>query len=92
MDKEKITSEIKKLLGWQLQENHHLYKQFKFPDFKSALRFVNQIAEVAEELNHHPNISFTWGKVEIAIWTHTVNTVSGKDFELARKIDGIGHG
>lgn len=75
--------------GWNVVEEHHLYRIFHFPDFKSALDFVNKVGAVAEEQGHHPNICFTWGKVEISIWTHKIDGLVESDFILAAKINAI---
>ena len=73
--------------GWRVVENHHLQKEFTFPNFGEALAFVNRIAAIAEEMDHHPEITLTWGKVGVRIWTHTVNGLTRKDFQLADKIE-----
>lgn len=75
--------------GWETINNHHLAKSFAFPDFAKALEFVNCVAAVAEEENHHPDIYLAWGKVRIEIWTHAVDGLTGNDFVLAEKIDLI---
>jgi len=74
--------------GWTIVEGK-LYRRYKFPDFVSALAFVNQIGAVAEELGHHPNIAFTWGLVEITIFTHSINGLSEADYALAAKINAL---
>lgn len=79
----------KHLRGWDVIEEHHLYKTFKFPDFKTALTFTNKVGEIAEEEGHHPQISLTWGKVEIKIYTHKIQGLTESDFILAAKIDTI---
>ncbi len=66
-----------------------LLKEFKFDDFKQALDFVNNVGEIAEKLNHHPDISISYNKVKIKIYTHKVDGLTEKDFELAEKIDEI---
>ena len=76
--------------GWKVEDNHHLRKDFKFPDFVTALEFVNSIAVIAEEQQHHPDITLTWGKVSLSVWTHTLNGLSAKDIRLAESINGIG--
>ena len=85
--------EIKKHLSeindWNIIDNHHLERTFTFPDFKSALSFVNQVGELAEQESHHPKICFTWGKVEISIWTHTINGLHENDFILAAKVEEL---
>jgi 4a-hydroxytetrahydrobiopterin dehydratase len=75
--------------GWQVVEEHHITKLYKFPDFRQALAFVNQVGELAEEQRHHPNIYLAWGKVEITIWTHKIDGLTESDFILAAKIDRL---
>jgi len=74
---------------WKVVDNHHLERQFTFPDFKTALRFVNQVGTLSEEQGHHPDISLAWGKVGITIWTHKINGLTESDFILAAKIDRL---
>jgi 4a-hydroxytetrahydrobiopterin dehydratase len=88
------SDEITKLLeelanNWQVISEHHLKKEFKFPDFRTALNFTNQVAEIAEEQNHHPDIHLSWGRVEITIWTHKIDGLTESDFILAAKIENI---
>lgn len=73
--------------GWSIVEGHHLEKEYTFPDFAAALAFVNRVGAIAEEMDHHPEVTLTWGKVRIRIWTHTVNGLTRKDFQLADKIE-----
>jgi 4a-hydroxytetrahydrobiopterin dehydratase len=75
--------------GWHVLDNQRLEKQFKFPDFRRALDFVNRVGEIAEQQNHHPDIYFTWGQARIQIWTHSINGLSEGDFILAAKINGL---
>lgn len=80
---------LTQLKGWEIIENHHLLKKWKFEDFKTALSFVNKVGECAEKEGHHPNISFTWGSVGINIWTHKVEGITANDFILAYKINAL---
>jgi 4a-hydroxytetrahydrobiopterin dehydratase len=73
--------------GWQVVEQHHLTKSFSFPDFRTALNFVNQVGEIAETEGHHPDLFLAWGKVDVKIWTHKVDGLTESDFILAAKID-----
>ena len=75
--------------GWNVIEEHHITKTFKFPDFREALKFVNHVGELAEEQGHHPDISLAWGIVEITTWTHKINGLTESDFILAAKIDQL---
>jgi 4a-hydroxytetrahydrobiopterin dehydratase len=74
---------------WKIVNEHHLVRTFTFPDFKSALAFVNKVGAVAEEQGHHPDILLGWGKVEITTWTHTAEGLTESDFILAAKIDRL---
>lgn len=71
------------------EEGNTLVKEFKFPDFRSALTFVNRIGEIAEAMNHHPDIEFGWGRVKVSLTTHSEDKVTDKDRQLARAIDDI---
>ena len=75
--------------GWEVIEYHHLKKRLPFADFQSALEFVNLVGALAEGQGHHPNISFSWGFVEITIWTHKINGLHESDFILAAKINSL---
>lgn len=73
--------------GWQVIEEHHLKKEYRFKNFKEALFFINLIGAIAEEEKHHPDLYLTWGKVDVTIWTHAIDGLSESDFILASKID-----
>ena len=80
---------LEQLHQWEVVENHHLKKTFTFEDFEGALGFVNQIGEIAEEEDHHPDLHLAWGRVGVEIWTHKINGLSESDFILAAKIDAL---
>ena len=80
---------IEDIQGWEVVDGHHLHKVFRFPDFMTALGFVNRIAAVAEAHNHHPDLLLTWGKVEVTSYTHTANGLTEKDYSLAAAIDSL---
>jgi 4a-hydroxytetrahydrobiopterin dehydratase len=75
--------------GWKVINEHHVTRNFAFPDFKQALDFVNQIGALAEEQGHHPDILLTWGKVEVTLWTHKVDGLTESDFIMAAKIGNL---
>ena len=74
---------------WFVINNHHIEKEFKFPDFKTALAFTNKVGDIAEQQGHHPDILLAWGKVGVKIWTHKIDGLTESDFILAAKIDDI---
>jgi len=89
LEEKEINQHLAKLNGWQVVDLHHLLKIFLFSDFKSALAFVNQVGEIAEEENHHPDMILSWGKVVVSIWTHKIDGLHENDFILAAKIDEL---
>lgn len=74
---------------WQIVNDHHLNRHFKFKDFKTALYFVNKVGEISEQENHHPDIYLSYGKVQIDILTHKINGLTENDFILAAKVSNI---
>ena len=79
------------LLGnqWQVMEEQRLEKEFKFSDFQAALEFANKVGELAETVDHHPEIYLSWGKVKITIWTHSIGGLSDADFIFAVRADQL---
>ena len=79
-------SEVKKRLaeldGWTLEAGS-LCKEFKFANFAEAMKFMNRLALVAERLNHHPDWSNSYNKVQISLTTHSEGGLTGKDFQFA---------
>jgi 4a-hydroxytetrahydrobiopterin dehydratase len=73
--------------GWQVIDEHHLEKEFKFKNFQQALDFTNQVGALAESVDHHPEICLTWGKATITIWTHSIGGLSEADFVFAARSD-----
>ena len=83
--------QVQTLLGelddWTLEQEFHLTKLFDFPDFAMALNFVNQVGEIAEQQQHHPDIYLAWGKVRVEVWTHKIKGLTESDFILAARVD-----
>ncbi len=84
-----IHQQLPESAHWNIAHEHHLVRSYKFPDFKSALAFVNRVGALAEEQGHHPDILLGWGKVVITTWTHAVDGLTESDFILAAKIDRL---
>lgn len=74
---------------WE-EKNNALYRKFEFKDFSQAFAFMTRVALAAEKMDHHPNWSNVYNKVEISLNTHDAgDIVTDKDRELAKKIDGL---
>ena len=84
---EEIKPLISQLDGWAVVAEHHLTKTYKFPDFVTALKFVNRVGEIAEKEWHHPDMYLAWGQVRVEIWTHKINGLTESDFVFAAKAD-----
>ena len=87
-------SELTRLLeelggDWAVVEEHHLEREFPFPDFLTALEFTNRVGRLAEEQGHHPDICLAWGRVRVTIWTHKIDGLTESDFILAAKIQVV---
>jgi 4a-hydroxytetrahydrobiopterin dehydratase len=74
---------------WKLVNHHHLEREFRFPDFATALAFVNEIGAEAERQGHHPDIELAWGRVGVKLFTHKIGGLAQADFVLAAKIDRL---
>jgi len=75
--------------GWDLVEEHHLEKTYKFDNFVEALDFVNKVGAIAEEVNHHPELELGWGRAKVEIWTHKIDGLTESDFVFAAKVERI---
>jgi len=84
------TEMLKELRGWEITSKQRLCKTYDFPDFISALDWVDEIGDLAETEGHHPDLHLSWGKVRVELWTHKAGGLTENDFILAAKIDAIG--
>ena len=84
-----INVKLNKLAGWKL-ENQNIVQEYTLKDFKTALTFVNKVADAANTLDHHPDIFIhSWNKVKFTISTHSEGGLTDKDFNLAEKIEHL---
>jgi 4a-hydroxytetrahydrobiopterin dehydratase len=75
---------------WE-REDDQIARELKFADFAEAMAFANRVAEVAEELDHHPDILVHgWNRVRLSVTTHSEGGLTAGDFELARRVDALG--
>jgi 4a-hydroxytetrahydrobiopterin dehydratase len=80
--------ELDRLEGWGGTVDG-LEKTFVLADFAGSVAFVNRVAAVAEELNHHPDVAISWNKVTLRLVSHSAGGVTQSDVELARRIDPL---
>lgn len=87
---EKLKGYLSELsLNWEVIEEQKIKHTFKFKDFKEAMRFVNNVAGIAEEEGHHPDMTIVYNKVTIILWTHFIKGLHENDFILASKIEKL---
>ena len=91
MESDKVKLMLDVVSGWtkSVGEIDNIEKLFKFKNFAEAMIFVNKVAEIAEEQDHHPDIFIKWNEVTLTLWTHAINGLFENDFILAAKIDEL---
>jgi 4a-hydroxytetrahydrobiopterin dehydratase len=86
--------EIRPYLGqvsseWRVTDGKKIEREFSFGDFKEAMAFVNNVADLAEKEGHHPDFHIHYSRVTIELWTHAIDGLSENDFIMAAKIDAL---
>jgi 4a-hydroxytetrahydrobiopterin dehydratase len=83
-----IETQLDELPEWR-REGDSIKRDLKFHDFQGSVDFVNRITPPAEEMNHHPDITISWNRVELTLSTHSEGGLTQNDFELATQIDSL---
>jgi 4a-hydroxytetrahydrobiopterin dehydratase len=86
LDDDEILRRLARLPGWELA-GHAIRREYRFPDFKSALAFANTVGAKAEARDHHPDLLVQWGRVTLTLSTHDAGGLTALDFDLAAEID-----
>jgi len=90
IDPQTLDLNSKELEGWSLVEHREaIQKSFKLRSFNEAWAFMNRIALLAEKMNHHPEWSNIYNRVDITLTTHDANGVSERDIKMAEKINAF---
>lgn len=88
LDDETIARELAAVPGWE-RDADSIVKTATLGDFKEAMGYVNQVADIAEERNHHPDITIQWNKVTLTLSSHSAGGLTANDFDLARRINAL---
>jgi len=75
--------------AWQVVDGHHIRREYRFEDFRTALDFVNAVGAEAEAQGHHPDLELSWGSVVISFHTHKIDGLHEADFVMAARCDRI---
>lgn len=89
LTQEEVKRYLSQVGGWENVDNKRIRKKFKFKDFKEAIAFVNNVADLAESEGHHPDIHVHWNEVTFELWTHAIGGLHENDFILAAKIETL---
>ena len=73
--------------GWDGTVEEGIRKLYKFDDFAGSMAFVNRVATLAEDMNHHPDIGISWNQVELRIISHAKGGVTQDCLDLAERVD-----
>ena len=88
LKQEEVQKLLKEIPSWEIKDGH-VFRQFKFKNFKEAIAFVNKVGEIAENEGHHPDITINYNKVSIELFTHSIKGLSENDFIVAAKISKL---
>jgi len=84
----RIILALGQLPQWQ-REGEVITRTYEFKDFAAAMKFVNQVADLAEQAQHHPDLDIRWNRVALALTTHDAGGLTEKDFALAKQCDAL---
>jgi 4a-hydroxytetrahydrobiopterin dehydratase len=91
LEQDAIQQYLPKVPGWGVAADlKSISREFQFNDFKRAVAFVNEVADLAEFEGHHPDIAIWYNKVKLTLSTHAIEGLSENDFILAAKINQVG--
>ena len=88
LERQQVAEGLQKLTNWTLQGDQ-IERLLKFENFVDAMIFVNKVAEIAEEEEHHPDIRIVYNRVTLDLTTHDAGGLTQKDFQMARRIDSL---
>ena len=86
---EQIAALLPQTPGWLVVDNKKIQRVFVLKDFRDAMKFVNNVAEIANTEDHHPDITINYKKVTLELWTHAIGGLSENDFIVAAKINAL---
>lgn len=88
MNPDDIAQRLQSLPGWAVA-GKHIAKEFRFPDFEAGMAFVNAVADVARQEDHHPDLEVGYGRVRVAYTTHSAGGLTERDFACAARVEQL---
>ena len=89
LEESDIEDRLGRLSGWE-RKGSWIRKEYRFDDFAGSMKFVNRVAELAESVDHHPDIDIRYDRVLLGLSTHSAGGLTRRDFDLAQSIDADG--
>lgn len=86
LSEDEVRKRLAALRGWE-RAGKEIRKAYTFPDFRGSMAFVNRVAELAEKMNHHPDILVSYSRVTLTLTSHDAGGLTERDFRLAGQID-----
>jgi 4a-hydroxytetrahydrobiopterin dehydratase len=87
LEEEEIEQRTDELGDWEREGNAAIQKVFEFEDFTAAIKFVNEVAKLADRYDHHPDIDIRWNRVKLVLSTHSEGGLTARDFDVAGEIE-----
>jgi 4a-hydroxytetrahydrobiopterin dehydratase len=88
LTQDQIDEQLELHADWS-QLNDSITRTYQLNDFVQSMEFVNRVAEIAEDVQHHPDILIRWSKVTLTLSTHDAGGITEKDFDFAKRADGL---
>jgi 4a-hydroxytetrahydrobiopterin dehydratase len=88
LEPDTIRAALADLDGWELGDGE-IVRELRFDGFRAAIDFINRVADLADEANHHPELTNVYSRVRVALSSHDVGGVTDRDLDLARAIDEV---
>jgi 4a-hydroxytetrahydrobiopterin dehydratase len=88
LSQQEIQQKLNTVAGWK-QTDDAIEKKWEFGDFKEAMKFINQVADLADSHDHHPELFNVYNKVSLKFSTHDAGGLTDKDFQIASEIDDL---
>ncbi len=90
LDDDAVLALVQRLDGWRRSaDGAWLERQWELGDFDDAVAFMNQVFDVARELDHHPNLSNVYNRVSIRLQTHDAGGITERDATFAARVDAL---
>lgn len=88
LEKDEIQESLSEIPGWAVL-GKGIAKVYAFENYLAGVEFAKKCGELAEEMNHHPDLLIRWKKVRVSITTHSAGGLTGLDFDYAKKVESL---